>query len=60
MNNARGAGKKKNADIGRIISIQMHTENCTHIKFHANHVLFTCPLLYLFFIHNFKLQKLEI
>ena len=31
-----------------------------HIKFHSNRILFTFRLINLFFIHNFRSQKLEI
>ena len=31
-----------------------------HIKFHVNKMLFIIRSINLFFIHNFKLQKLEI
>ena len=32
----------------------------THVKFHSNRILFTIRSINLFFIHNFKPQKLEI
>ena len=31
-----------------------------HIKFHSNQILFTILSINLFFIYNFRLQKLEI
>ena len=32
----------------------------THVKFHANRMLFTIWFINLFFMNNFRLQKLEI
>ena len=32
----------------------------THVKFHLNRMLFTIQSMNLFFMHNFRLQKLEI
>ena len=32
----------------------------THIKFHVNQMLFTIQFINLIFMHNFRLQKLEI
>ena len=32
----------------------------THVKFHSNRMLFTIQSMNLFFMHNFRLQKLEI
>ena len=32
----------------------------THVKFHTNWILFTIQSINLFFMYNFKLQKLKI
>ena len=44
------------------LTIEFHVPHVLniHIKFHSNRMLFTIGLINLFFIHNFRSQKLEI
>ena len=36
------------------------TERKTHVKFHANQMLFTIQFINLFFMYKFRVQKLKI
>ena len=44
------------------LTVEFHVPHVLnmHIKFHSNQMLFTIGLINLFFIHNFRSQKLEI
>ena len=41
------------------LTVELHVLK-THVKFYVNRMLFTIQSLNLFFIYNFRLQKLEI